>query len=1493
MLIAISSETLSQVITNNGASISLTNSIVVSSKDAINTAGLLLNNGVLNLSGSFTNTATTNGGSGIFRIGINWINTGGIFNPDASTVIFNGSVNQMIIRTGGETFFNLSLENTGLPGSEKLTLANDVTVLNVLSMTTGNIDAGANRLFLQNPAASALNYNSVSGSRIFGKFERGVSQTANYLFPLGTVGNYNPANLIFKNINTPGTILSQFLTPSSIDSIGLPLPDPPDEVARVFQDGLWSFTSNGFSSNDFDVQLDGKGFTTFPIQDITRVIKRTTGSNWTLDGTHNPASGTTVFRESLTGDISTLGTEFTLAQSRPRIIKQPRDTIVCETSYAQFTIVATSTRTLTYTWYKEPGIKLTGVRYHIASDGTLTIISTILADEGDYYCIVSDDYGNSTRSRSAHLGVNKRPIATATPSAQDHTCSNVAFTDIVLGETHGVPGTTYLWTRTQPAGIITTMPESGTVLNIGDFLEGTFINETDAPITVTFTIIPVGPSPTYCTGETIYATVTVNPTPRVIPVSAKDNICDLRNKDESLNNTQITLTTPTVTTMGVIRFDYYVTLSGSPGDLDGNSSPASDLPPGHVINYTYQNNTDTIQKVTYSITPKVNGLSCPVGPTVDYTVNVHALPLPRVEPPPSIDVLQPLTCTGDIGLAVLKAVISEGADPYNIIWRGPMGYYMEDQVIIENLSSGKYVVQVTDNNGCMRKDSISIVPVLASGYINATIIPPGNYHVTCIGDSDGSIMVSAIDGITPPYEFWVVRNNTDTIMTGFFSDNLNLSDPTTYRLITGLPAGVYTLYIKDKNGCMEENPKSVTLRPPPPVTVTFGKSLYPGNYNISCRGYYDGSAWVNTITGGRGGYEYRWYTYDGSITGPINTYRIDNITAGTYYLEVTDILGCKSTHSVTINEPEGIYLSGYQLSFSRDSLFNISCNEENNGSINITVAGGSGSYNFNWTGPDGFTASTEDLNNLRAGTYTATITDVSNATCILMPQPMFTLTEPDVLKIDVTKSISFDGNYNINCNGGTGTIDLNVTGGSQGNYKYIWSTNDGSGLVQGMEDQYSLTAGTYNIVVTDSNLCITATDITLTQPQPLTLSIVPNHITCEAPGFDNGSIDLTVTGGVPPYSFIWSNGEVTEDVNNLTEGNYEVTVTDANGCQATGSVRVNLPPPVAFISVVSDYNGYNVSCSGYNNGFISINPISGEAPFIYNWQGPDGFTSSSKDISGLKAGQYRLLITDVNFCTATEVFDLTEPGKLGMNITLSQSNDGNYNINCAGESTGSINIEAVNNAGAASYLWPDGFMGKSRSELSAGTYRVIVVDQNGCHADTALTLTEPDSIKITFNVTQAFCPDSNDGGISVNVEGGIAGGGYTFRWSDNSSGQTISGLSKGRYRIRVTDSNGCSVSDSIEIEPINESCLIIPNAFSPNDDNINDVWNIGMIHLYPQIEIKVFNRWGELLWKSEKGYPQPWDGRSKGVLLPIDSYHYIIDLHNGSKPIIGNVTIVR
>jgi gliding motility-associated-like protein len=198
-----------------------------------------------------------------------------------------------------------------------------------------------------------------------------------------------------------------------------------------------------------------------------------------------------------------------------------------------------------------------------------------------------------------------------------------------------------------------------------------------------------------------------------------------------------------------------------------------------------------------------------------------------------------------------------------------------------------------------------------------------------------------------------------------------------------------------------------------------------------------------------------------------------------------------------------------------------------------------------------------------------------------------------------------------------------------------------------------------------------------------------------------------------------------------------------------------------------------------------------------------------------------------------------------------------------------------------------------RSNLRAGTYGIIIIDRNNCQAPSSIVLTQPDSIKTKFTIKQAFCPDSPDGEIQLNVAGGIIISDYSFKWSDNSTGQNLSNILKGKYRVNVTDANNCMVRDSVTMKPLNETCLSIPNAFTPNSDNINDVWNIDKIDLYPQAEIKVFNIWGELLWRSERGYPHPWDGRSNGVTLPIDSYTYLIDLHNGSKPILGTITIMR
>ena len=1468
---------LAQVISNTGAAVSVTSGIVVNSKDIENSAGIIGNNGTINLSGNFTSTATTDG-NGTFRIGGNWTNTGGLFIPGSSTVIFNGSANQSIIRLSGENFFNLSIINSGSDPSNRVALANDVVVLGTLSMSVGNIDAGTSVLLLSNPAPGALNHTSTTGSRVFGKFERGIDQKATYLFPLGTSSYYNPANLIPDNVSTPGTVLSEFITPPSIDSTGLPQPDPPVEVGTVYQDGYWSMTANGFSSSNYSINLNAAGFTT-PVYDITRLIKRPAGGDWMLDGTHQDASGTVVFRNNLTGDISSSGTQFALGRSRPLVTVHPATQLyACEATSISFSITATGAELLTYRWYKEPGTTplINDTKYSGARTSTLTINVGIISDgdAGNYYCIVTDRYGNKTRSNNGTLIVNRIPVATVTPALQDHECSDIPFEDIVLGESYGVPLTTYTWSRTNPSGIETSVALTGSDLIIGDILSGSFINTTDAPIIITFTIIPTGQAPTYCMGLPVTATVTVNPTPRVVPVNSDPVIC----YDGS---TAIRLTTPTTMTNGVIKFDYMV--STTDASVVGNTTWLTDLDINHNIIFPYKNNSDTIQSVYYDITPKNDVSGCFSGPIVRAEVKIHPHPLQS-----GIIITKPLTCDGGSD-ASLHIDISRGTGPYYMLWYGPQGFVKREGYGLTGftgLPGGQYDVTVTDNHGCHNAATQSVSGAIIDSRLYVPTKPNG-YHTTCPGSSDGELWVRQNTFSTgiPPFTYQIVYNSQDTVITGI------LNSVGVYNKYINLAPGNYKLYLKDANGCTDYYIREVNIVDPPPITVEFEKQEFAGGYNVSCKGYNDGSVWVKTIAGGNGGYTYQWYSIDGLISGPDNLNRLDNIPKGTYYLITKDLYNCSKLDSVTLTEPLGMQLTGSELSQSADANYNISCSGGNDGYIKMNITGGSGVYIYSWTGPDGYSASTRDITDLKAGNYSCLVTDLNG--CILMPVPAYTLSEPTPLDVDAVPSSSVNGLHNISCYGGMGSIELTVTGGSTGNCTFAWSTTDGSGLISGQEDQHSLSAGTYSVTVTDLNGCIVTKEITLTQPEALKTKITAAHITCQSASFDNGSIDLSLTGGVAPFIYAWSNGATTEDLTGLTEGSYKVTVTDDNGCVITDSAIINLPAPLSFTKVLSDYNGYNINCYGMSNGYIHINPEGGKAPFIYTWTGTNGFTSTSKDIFSLKAGDYNLMITDSNLCSATETIRLTEPGKLGMIATLSASNAGGYNINCIGGTTGSIGVEPVNQVGYVNYFWSDGSVDKMRTNLNAGDYGLIITDMNNCHADSVITMTEPDSIKIMFDISKPLCPDMPDGEIRLTVTGGVSGADYSYRWSDNSTERNISNIVRGLYKVSVTDLNGCTVRDSIRIESLNETCLIIPNAISPNSDLINDVWNIDLIELYPQIEIKIFNRWGEPIWRSEKGYPQPWDGRSNGKQLPIDSYHYIIDLHNGSKPIIGNVTIVR
>jgi gliding motility-associated-like protein len=1024
---------------------------------------------------------------------------------------------------------------------------------------------------------------------------------------------------------------------------------------------------------------------------------------------------------------------------------------------------------------------------------------------------------------------------------------------------------------------------TGTGMPVSTLITNSLNNSGDTARMIMYVISPVlldSFNNQKCPGVNDTIRVWINPTPRAVPVVETTRMCDSA-------FTSVLLTTPTVMTKGQILFDYTISLTGGPGDLIGNTNFDTGLMAGQRLQFRYTNKSDTVQSVHFLITPRNDILSCVPGPVADAEVKVHP------EPIQDIILTNPVLCQGGSDGA-LRAVLAKGTSPYDIRWRGPFGYTNSNILEPTNLQEGIYWARVTDFLGC--KDSLSYFIIRANENTNFTTVfkagGASSYNTSCYGDSDGEIEFFITNGNSFPFQYWVTNDAGDTLYTGTMTQNYSFLNPATRRIFGGLSAGWYYIDLEDVNGCRTRYQQEI--RSPDPIVTNLTAKTYQGGFNISCRSYADGKAWVASSFGGNfGPRTYLWSTtrnFAPGTTTPGDTLR--NLTAGKYYMRVTDFFGCTKIDSITLIEPDGIELLSTVLSFSADSAFNVSCAGGANGSIDLNFGGGSGTYIYTWSGPAGanLIQGSEDQTNLIAGNYSILVTDLNG--CI--NNYSFTLTQPDSLKIISTPSTTFDNLFNINCFGGTGAITLAVTGGSVNNYTYNWTTLNGSGIVQGVRDQSALTAGTYTVQVTDSNLCLTESIITLTQPDPIITTLVPVDITCEAPGFSNGSITMTVTGGSGTYNYLWSNGATTKDITGLTHGKYFVAVTDMYGCGTIDSVVINLPPPLTINVVTSDYNGFNISCFGLADGSVGVTPVTGEGPFTFLWIGPDGYTSTADSISGLRAGTYTVTVTDANMCTVTEAVELTQSGPVGMLVALSSSNDGMYNINCAGSSTGTISLTPVNAVGSLQWLWSDGATGTSRTELPAGDYRVILTDQNLCSKDSIISITQPDSLRITLAIIHPQCLDNPNGEIAVTVTGGSPGPGYTYKWYDNSiTSPYRDNLLPGKYKLLVTDFNGCTATDSVKLEALQEICLDIPNAFSPNGDGINDEWNIGMIYLYPMMEVNIFNRQGQLVWRSERGYSGAWNGRSNGRPLPMDSYHYVINLHNGRKPIVGNVTIVR
>jgi len=756
-----------------------------------------------------------------------------------------------------------------------------------------------------------------------------------------------------------------------------------------------------------------------------------------------------------------------------------------------------------------------------------------------------------------------------------------------------------------------------------------------------------------------------------------------------------------------------------------------------------------------------------------------------------------VTCNG-ASTGTISLVGTGGTPAYTYSWSGP-GAFNSSLQNITSLSAGTYSVTVTDANSCTGTNTLTLTqPAVLSG-LAASPTVAGGVNVSCNGAADGTINLTVSGGTTNYSYAW----------TGPASYSNTTED------LTALVAGSYSVTITDANSCTATT--TVTLTQPSILTAVATSPTVAGGYNITCNGTATGA--VNLlVNGGTAIYSYAW-------TGPngytATTQNLNSLSAGTYSVVVTDVNNCTTSTSITLTEPPVLSASASSFTFVGGN--NISCNGVSDGSIALAVSGGTTTYTYAWTGPASFSTALQNPTSLIAGTYSVVVTDANNCTT----STTILLTEPAILSA-TANSPTVAGGYNITCNGlNNGSINLNTTGGIT-NYSYAWS---GPSLYSSTsEDISSLTSGTYTVVVTDANSCTATTNITLTEPAVFAGSVFSptyiggNNISCN--GNSDGSIDLTHTGGTAPYSYNWSNGTSLQDLTNVTAGNYSVIVTDANNCSFNQSIILIEPAIlVAAASSPTVIGGYNINCNGNSNGSIELGVGGGITAYTYAWTGPSGFTATTEDLSGLVAGSYNVLVTDVNTCTATTTIVLTEPTILSVALSSGLVNGG-YNISCNGNADGTIASSVAGGTPLYTYSWngPSGFTSdlSTLSGMVAGSYTLTVTDTNSCSTNSTIVLTEPAILSATAASTvyaggyNISCNGLSDGTIALTLSGGTSS--YNFNWSGPngyaSTSQNISGLAAGVYSVEVTDANNCTFSLTQTLsEPLPISDSIIASSF--------------------------------------------------------------------------------
>lgn len=904
------------------------------------------------------------------------------------------------------------------------------------------------------------------------------------------------------------------------------------------------------------------------------------------------------------------------------------------------------------------------------------------------------------------------------------------------------PNNTVMLTTDKPGGVWSGEGIVGGTNTTGQFDPQLAQSTGTPPYTVTYTL-------TGNCGGTATANVSVNPQPTAT-LSGNITVCG----SSSTANLNIALS-------GVAPFIVVYA-------IDGINQPAINIATSPYA-------LAVSQAATYTITSIIDANGCTNTGNGTGTLQYIDIALSATTTPP--------VCVGSGNGEINLSVTGNATLPLTYAWSNPA---IGNTPNAMGLNAGVYSATVTDQNSCTATISITLdnpPPLNAvatpnsvcsnanSGTIdiamsngtapftyvwsnatigntpNATDLGAGTYNTT-ITDQNGctattSASIDALPLPTPaidaPANICAGGDATISIQPAFAQ--YEWSTTATTQQITTTAAGIYTATVTDQNGCTASVSHTLDVTALS-LTATANAAL--------CNGSASGS--INTtFSGGTAPISYTWSPNVGDIANPIN------LTAATYSVTATNSNGCTATAQATVSEATALALAVQTA--------DATCNGTATGSIDLAVSGGTPNYTLAWSG--GLAAQANHNATVAAGTYSVTATDSNGCTATL---GNIVIGEPPAISLVI-------GVQNILCFNKNDGIATAIPTGGTAPYNFVWSNGQTNDIAA------NLAANDYTVTVTDANTCSQTAQITITQPNALSLDATVQNPACA--DNNNGAIVLMPDGGTPPYSFNWSNGTTDQNLANLAANTYSVTISDANNCSDTAEFTLTAPLPLAIQSDIG-----NPNCATSNDGFIQLTVSGGTEPYTYDWDNP--LNDNTAVQNNLAAGFQTVVVSDANACQQTLTFDLVAPGALLPSVATNPSS-------CPTAANGSIDLSVSGGTAPYAYDW-DGTLPdiEDPSGVLAGTYGVVVADANGCTTTAEATITAGIDLSINGTVTPPNCQLSADGQIELNITDGSAP--YTFDWTiPLMDTQNPNNVAAGNYTVSVTDANGCSNTATFDV----------------------------------------------------------------------------------------------